>query len=228
MKAVADAGYTALELAGYGDLTARELRGVLDGLGLSALSSHVGLPILRASLEAAIDDCLTLGCRYLVCPWLPPEERGNADAYRRMAAELTTIGQRCLERGLGFAYHNHDFELERVDGQFGLDVLLEAADERAVKSEFDVYWAYDAGIDPAQFLTHLGARCAIVHLKDMVKDESRTFAEVGEGRLDFPSIFAAAKTAGVKFYVVEQDQCQRPALESVAISLRNLRAWGVV
>ncbi len=227
LKAVAAVGYKALELAGFGDLTAPELRKVLDGLGLSALSNHVGLPVLRSALDRTIDDCLSLGCRYLVCPWLPPEERGDASAYRRLAAELTSMGRRCRERGLGFAYHNHDFEFARLDGQFALDVLLESADVQAVKSELDMYWAAYAGVDPAQFLRHLGPRCAIVHLKDMVKDDSRAFAEVGEGRLDFPSIFAAAKAVGVELYVVEQDFCQRPALDSIAISLKNLRSWGI-
>ncbi len=227
LKSVASIGYRALELSGYGEMTASELRKVLDGLGLSALSNHVGLAILRSSLDRTIEDCLSLGCRYLVCPWLPPEERGDASAYRRLASELTSMGRRCQDRGLRFAYHNHDFEFERLDGQYALDVLFEAADNRIVKSELDVYWAAHAGVDPAACLRRLGSRCAIVHLKDMARDESRTFAEVGEGRLDFPSIFAAAQAAGVELYVVEQDRCQRPALESIAISLKNLHSWGI-
>ena len=228
LKAVAAVGYTAVELGDFGDFTAAALRDVLDGLGLAALASHVGLPDLRSALDSAIDGCMALGCRYLVCPSQPEEERGNVDAYRRLAAELTTIGQRCRERGLGFAYHNHDFEFERFDGRYGLDVLLEGADAQAVKLELDVYWTCYAGAEPASFLRHLGSRCAILHLKDMTKDDSRTFAEVGEGRLDFPSIFTAAREAGVEFYVVEQDQCQRPPLESIAISLKNLRSWGIM
>jgi sugar phosphate isomerase/epimerase len=227
LKAVATIGYTALELSGYGDLTAAELRRVLDGLGLVALANHVSLPTLRSALDRTIDECLALGCRYLVCPWLPEDERGDATAYRRLAAELTSMGRRCRERELGFAYHNHDFEFARLDGRYALDVLLEATNAQVVRSELDVYWAYYAGVDPAQYLRNLGSRCAIVHLKDMVKDDSRTFAEVGEGRLDFPPIFAAGKAAGVEFYVVEQDRCQRPPLESIALSLQHLRSWGI-
>ena len=62
----------------------------------------------------------------------------------------------------------------------------------------------------------------------MTRDESRTFAEVGSGSLDFAAIFAASREAGVQFYVVEQDRCQRPPLESARISLEQLRGWGIV
>ncbi len=227
LQEVAAIGYEAVELAGYGGMGATNLRSLLDDLGVSAVSSHVGLRILRESLEGAIDDALALGCHYIICPWLPEAERGDADAYRRLAAELSALGRRCRERGIGFAYHNHDFEFVRLDGRLALDVLFEGTDAKAVRSELDMYWAYYAGIDPAEILRHLGPRCALVHLKDMVKDDSRTFAEVGEGRIDFAPVFAAAQEAGVEYYVVEQDACRRPALESVKISLNNLRSWGI-
>jgi len=227
LKAVAGVGYKAVELAGYGDLSAAQLRKELDNLGLSALSSHVALALMRKDLEQVIDESLVLGCRYVICPWLPEDERGDAGKYRQLAAELDTYAARCGERGIGFAYHNHDFEFKVLDGKYAIDILRENTDARHVKFELDVYWAHYAGVDPAAFLSHLGLRCGIVHLKDMTKDAERTFAEVGEGQVSFAPIFAAAEKAGVDFYVVEQDRCRRPPLESVALSLKNLRNWGI-
>ena len=52
-------------------------------------------------------------------------------------------------------------------------------------------------------------------------------AEVGEGNLDWPGILAAAKNAGVQWYIVEQDTCQRDPFESLKISLDNLKAMGL-
>src|SRR5438105_1799859 len=72
-----------------------------------------------------------------------------------------------------------------------------------------------------------GSRVALVHLKDMANDESRTFAEVGTGRMDFDSIFIASEAAGVEWFIVEQDKCQRPALASAALSLDYLRRKGI-
>jgi sugar phosphate isomerase/epimerase len=44
--------------------------------------------------------------------------------------------------------------------------------------------------------------------------------------MEWPAIFAAAEAGGARWYIVEQDTCLRPPLESVALSLRNLRAMG--
>ena len=60
----------------------------------------------------------------------------------------------------------------------------------------------------------------------MADDENRSFAEVGEGIIDLEPIFAAAEANGVEWYIVEQDICQRPPLESAKLSLENLRRMG--
>ena len=52
-------------------------------------------------------------------------------------------------------------------------------------------------------------------------------AEVGEGNLNWPAIIKSCKSAGVEWYLVEQDTCYRDAFESVAISLRNMMAMGL-
>jgi sugar phosphate isomerase/epimerase len=52
-------------------------------------------------------------------------------------------------------------------------------------------------------------------------------AEVGEGNLNWPSILDACREAGVQWYIVEQDTCQRSPFESLAISLRNMKKWGL-
>jgi sugar phosphate isomerase/epimerase len=52
-------------------------------------------------------------------------------------------------------------------------------------------------------------------------------AEVGEGNLNWPAILEACRQAGVEWYIVEQDTCQRDPLESLRISLRNLQAMGL-
>ena len=55
----------------------------------------------------------------------------------------------------------------------------------------------------------------------------QAMAEVGEGNMNFTGILAACQRAGVEFYAVEQDICQRDPFESLAISYRNLRAMGL-
>jgi hypothetical protein len=58
----------------------------------------------------------------------------------------------------------------------------------------------------------------------MTAGDTPTYAEIGEGILDFGPMFAA--TTDAEWYIVEQDTCARPALESAAISRRHLKEWG--
>ncbi len=227
MRSVADIGYRAVELAGNGGLSAAELKALLSDIGLQAISTHISLDLLENDAEAAMTYAREVGCTYAVCPYLPAERRGDAAAYRALAQILTRAGAMARDHGLTFAYHNHNFEFEIVDGRYALDVLLEASDPALVGSEFDVYWAAYAGVDPADYIRKLGRRCPLVHLKDMADNADRSFAEVGEGTLDFDAIVSAAQEAGTQWYIVEQDRSyNRSPLEAARLSLDNLRAKG--
>ena len=228
LRRVAEIGYRSVELAGYGDLTAAELRKVLDDLGLRVAGSHAGIDALETSLERVIEDNRVLGNQYVVCPYLPAERRQDASAYREVANALTEIGARLKQAGLQFAYHNHDFEFQWFDGASGYDIMMESSDPDLVQIELDTFWVKRAGQDPAAYLRKYAGRVPLIHLKDMTEGPNPTFAEVGEGTMDFQAIFAEAETAGAQFYVVEQDVCQRPPLESVRISFENLRRMGMV
>ena len=68
----------------------------------------------------------------------------------------------------------------------------------------------------------------VLPLKDMtVRKGAPIMAEIGEGNMNWPSILDACKRAGVEWYIVEQDVCQRDPFESLAISLRNLKEMGL-
>ena len=81
---------------------------------------------------------------------------------------------------------------------------------------------------PAGYLRKYAGRAPLVHLKDMLDDDAKTFAEVGEGILDWDAVFAESEAGGAVWGIVEQDRCQRPPLESANLSFENLRKWGRV
>jgi sugar phosphate isomerase/epimerase len=226
LKAVARIGYTAIETAGTGGLPSQELKRVLDELGLAVASSHVGLELLEGQLDQQITYFREVGGRDLVVPALPQGHRGSKDGYRRAADSMNRIGARCKEMGARLSYHNHAFEFGRFGGDYALDLLLGWCDADLVKWEPDVYWIRVGGEDPAALIRRYSGRCPLIHLKDMSKDESRTFAEVGEGILDWPPIFAASEDNAAEWYVVEQDRWARPSREAAKLSLQHLREWG--
>ncbi|MFO7167786.1 MAG: sugar phosphate isomerase/epimerase [Chloroflexota bacterium] len=225
LRAVAEMGYGAVELAGLGGLSPRELRAELDALGLKVSGAHVPIERLEGELAAAIEELQILGGRFLIVPWLPPERRSSVEAYRSLGAKLNEIGRAAQAQGLQLCYHHHDFELTRFGDTTGLHAMRDATDPALVKFEIDIYWAAYAGFDPAALIGEFSGRVPLVHLKDM-KEGSRVFAEVGHGTLDIPGVIAAAETAGAEWFIVEQDRCERPALESVRMSLEYLRGLG--
>ncbi|HSV74759.1 MAG TPA: sugar phosphate isomerase/epimerase [Chthonomonadales bacterium] len=227
LKQVAGLGYAGVELAGTHGMAAADLKRLLDDLGLKAVGSHTGIEQLETELSAVLDYNEAIGNPYVVCPWMPEERRQSADGWKRAAETLAGIGEACQTRGMRLCYHNHAFEFERFNGATGLDILFGGAPAAALGSELDTYWVRYGGEDPVAYLRKLAGRVPLVHLKDMLGDESRGFAEVGEGVMDWPTIAAEAGAAGAEWLIVEQDVCQRPPIESVEISLRNLRRMGI-
>jgi sugar phosphate isomerase/epimerase len=230
VAAVAEIGYRAVELAGYGNLrSAAEVRKVLDGLGMTVVATHAGIEPLEKNLFRLLDDCETLGSPALVLSFLPEPRRKDADGWRAAAAVLDDIGRACLERGVQLAYHHHHFEFQKFDGVFGLEILWQNTEPRFLKAELDTFWLRYAGIDPVKYINRLGSRVELIHLKDLQPGQQTRFGELGTGILEFPAILAAAERAGVKWGIVEQDSTyDRPALESLQISFDHLARLGVV
>jgi sugar phosphate isomerase/epimerase len=225
LRAVAEMGYGAVELAGLGGLDARAVRSELDALGLQVAGAHIGLDRLEGQLDGAIEEMQTLGGQYVICPWLPPNRRPDAAGYAELGRTLAQIGASVRERGLRLAYHNHDFELERFGDTTGLHILRDTAPADTLDFEIDGYWAAYAGLDPAALIGEFAGRVSHVHLKDM-KAGTRVFAEVGHGTLDIPGIIAAGEAAGAQWFVVEQDRSERTPLESVRMSIEYLKRLG--
>jgi sugar phosphate isomerase/epimerase len=224
LRAVAAAGYQVVEPAGLHGMTPAEVRAQLDELGVRAVAAHIAVDRFEQDAEAAIAELQTLGCSYAVIPFLGQERRGNAAALRMLATSFNEWAERCQAAGLGFAYHNHDFEFATLPGAAGttFDLFVEATDPALVTFELDIYWAQVAGVDPIALLGRLSGRVPLVHLKDRAAGETPTDAPVGEGTIDWAPVLAAAEAAGTEWYIVEQDH-PNDALTDVATSLRNLQ-----
>lgn len=231
VRKVAEMGYAGIELSGSyglnpGDLSAASLADLLAETGLKPAGNHVGLGGFEGDLDRVIAYNLHIGNRFVGVPALPAEMR-NPAGFRHAAALMNRFGATLVEAGLVLYYHNHAFEFEATDGVRGIDILLDETDPDLVGFQCDVYWVHYAGESPAALIRAHGGRFPLIHLKDMVgTGEERTFAEVGEGVMAFEPIFAASEAQGAQWYIVEQDRCSRPSLDSARISLENLRKWG--
>lgn len=215
LRAVAGIGYREVEFAGYGDRPAAEIRDLLDELGLRSPSSHVDARALRDDPAPILDAASRIGNDYVTIGWLQPEDRRSIDDYRRWATAMNRIGTACRERGLRLAYHNHDFELEPLDGQLPFDALLRGTDPELVDFQLDFYWTRKAGLDVVATLDKAAGRITMAHLKDM--DADGKMADVGSGTIDFASILADEAAASLRHLFVERDDAPDP-FKSAAIS----------
>ena len=223
LRKVAALGYREVEFAGYFGHKPDEVKSLLKRLGLDAPAAHLPFAELRGDLKASIDAAHVIGHRYLLLAWTPPEERRTLDQYRRLADLCNEAGSRLKREGLQFAYHNHDFEFAPSEGQVPYDLLLERTDPNLVKLEMDLYWTVKGGANPLEYFGRHPGRFHLLHVKDMDATPRRFFADVGKGTIDFKSIFARSKQAGVRHYFVENDEPAGSPFESLRASVEYLK-----
>ncbi|MGF6952105.1 sugar phosphate isomerase/epimerase [Neobacillus sp. B4I6] len=223
LKKVAELGFDGVEFAGYGGLPAKEVKVLLDELGLQAAASHVPLEQLENNLAGVIEDQKILGSKYVVCPYIMPDSRSEDD-YKALISLLDKVGETCRQEGITLCYHNHDFELNRMsDGRTALEAIFDDTKADNVHTELDVYWLTKAGEKPVEWINRYQKRTPLIHLKDMTTDGEQFFAELGTGGVDLDAILHMGEEAGVQWWVVEQDLSRHTPFESIEISINYLK-----
>jgi sugar phosphate isomerase/epimerase len=211
LAAVANIGYRDLDMYIYeGRRSAKETRAILDRVGLICKSARVATPALYRGWDRSLDAAATLGARWITLANVPWEERTTWRDWEEMFEVFARVGEQARRRGLTFCYHNHDFELQPVDGRIPLDVMLSSTSPEELKLQMDVYWMTRGGRDPVREITRLGSRVASLHLKDMNAAAARAITTVGQGTINFAAILRSAKAAGIEDYFVEEDNPADP------------------
>ena len=155
--------------------------------------------------------------KYIMLPSLPGDWTGTIDGYQRAADFFNKAGVRCKKAGIRFGFHNHQIEFLEIGGRVPYDVLLELTDPRLVIFELDIAWITAAGKDPLAYFRNYPGRFEVWHMKDLTPEKQD--ATLGEGIIDFKPILAEARTAGMKYWFVEQDHCRtHTPMESIRIS----------
>jgi sugar phosphate isomerase/epimerase len=148
-------------------------------------------------------------------------ELRNFTSWRDALANFNLWARQLRGEGLGFAYHNHDFEFtEKSDGRSMFDLLVSDTDPRLVKIELDLFWTVAAGEDPKAVIRRLPGRVYAYHVKDRTADGKMT--SVGAGTIDFADIFTLNRLAGVRHFYVENDQSPAPYLPDITASFAAL------
>lgn len=223
LRQVREIGYDEVEFAGYFNRAPSALRQTIDSLGLTAPAAHVGLNDLEGDrLPRTVEAANTMGHRYLIVAYMPPEARKTLDDWKSIATRFNKAGEAVKAAGMQFAYHNHDFEFVPIDGKIPLDVMLEATDPSLVKMELDLYWIAKGGGDWRAYFTRWPGRFELVHVKDSAGPPQHDQRDVGSGTLPFAEIFAQRASAGIQHFFVEHDEPADP-LGSIRASYNHLK-----
>jgi sugar phosphate isomerase/epimerase len=197
LERVREIGFEYVE-GGGGGHGAAEWRSTLDAVGLKCNGFHCPIETLEKGTESAIDDAKTLGCDFVIVPWLG------------------------VDRRLQLCYHNHDFEFPD-----GLSTLYANSDPGLVKAEIDVAWVAIGGDDPVAWIQRMGSRVPLVHLKDYDPSKTPRWQPGGQGVIDWDGVLAASRGAGSEFGVVELDEFAGDPLEAARLSYEFFRSKGL-
>lgn len=211
-KMLASVGITGTE--GFGGLFADKAAldttaAALKGAGLSMKTTHMGLSQVEDTPDWALEVVRTLGIERVYVPYLMPDQRPSDGAgWRAFGARLEKAGAPLRAAGIGFGWHNHDFEFKAcADGSIPQAAIFEGGPSLEV--ELDVAWSIRGGADPLAWISKYTGRLTAAHVKDIApKGENLDedgWADVGHGTVDWKTIHAALKAAGCKHFVLEHD-----------------------
>lgn len=160
----------------------------------------------------------------------PPGGRGpggpggggqTEEAVKRQAQTLNENGKTAKRFGIKMIVHNHTGEFALLSDNHNLrpyDILLAETDPELVAMQLDIGWASVAGQDIVAMFKKNPGRFECWHVKDatnikflspaMPQNERMKNAylvPVGQGQVDYKTIFASAAIAGMKHFCIEQD-----------------------
>jgi sugar phosphate isomerase/epimerase len=209
------------EFAGLTD--GRQTKRILDDHGLKCPSAHFELEELRTKQPQAIAWAHDIGMTQMGTASLDGQVKDGVttmDIVKRAADEYNKIGEVAAKAGMQQFLHDERFEMSKVDGRLTYEVLLELLDPTLVKMQFQMSAMRAVG-DPVLYFNKYPGRFLSMHLQGVDLSTpppgsgsgegarraqgGRAGLAVGKDSVDWPKVFAAAKTGGVKNYFVEQN-----------------------
>ena len=251
LKALSKMGYQYIEHANYVNrklygYTPIEFKKILDDLGMKMPSGHTSLNAnhwdnkkkeFTDAWKYTIDDAVTLGQDFVISPWIDEKVRTSYDALMHQLEQFNLSGELCLESGMQFGYHNHNFEfIEKVNGQLIYDIILKETDPELVIHQLDFGNMFGIGARGMDWIKKYPGRFISVHVKDEIKvpigemNDQHDSTILGNGLVDPKAVCLLAKAiGGTKHFIIEQESYQGIApLECARINLERIKTWGLV
>jgi sugar phosphate isomerase/epimerase len=238
-KKIADIGYDCVQTWAPPFMPQRELKDMLKEFYLTNCSGGGDFEQMKAGGKAiaeAVAGARLFDTAYICVGTIPVEYRYTQDGVKRYAHSLNAIAAELKKEGCSLMYHHHALEFYSFGGGLhGMDILTQETDPESVLFMLDTHWLVSGGVNPATWIRKMKGRIPIIHFKDYsitvgaekIEDVVKTFAEIGEGNIDWPPVVDACRDAGVEYVIVEQDTCKGDPFDSIRISYENMCKLGI-
>ncbi|MHB0999654.1 MAG: sugar phosphate isomerase/epimerase family protein [Armatimonadota bacterium] len=223
LKTVAEIGYVGVEFAGLHGFDPKEIKKIVDDLGLKVSSAHGPLPTAE-NIQQVVDVESILGNTRIISGF-GPNDMSTPEDRAKVVEKFNTAAELLKPHGMTFGFHNHWWEFFPADGQYIYDVLM--GETKDVFSELDVYWTAYGKADPVAVINKYKSRLPLLHIKDGPLEEGKPHMAVGAGKLDMPAIISAADPNVLEWLIVELDECATDMMEAVKQSYTYLVSNGL-
>lgn len=224
LQALAKMGYVGVEPADLPKgVSAKQFARRVSDLGMVVSAYQGGTPV-GDDEQRLLEEAEALGTKHIVCSAYDPKAFATKEGIGRAADVMNQAVANCARRGMTFGYHNHDFEMQIVEGRPALLHLAERTGGKMYHT-VDTYWVKVGGQDPVEIIRSLGRRVNLLHIKDGPLAKGQPMTAVGKGKMNFPPIVQAAEHA--QWLVVELDCCATDMMEAVRESLDYLVSTGL-
>ncbi len=204
LKEIKSIGYAGVEFAGYYGKSAKELKQIIDDMGLKACGTHTGLDSIKpANLNKTIEFAQEVGNKYLMVPSM---NANTAEGWVEFAKIFNAAAETAKKSGMYVGYHNHQHEFkEKFDGKCKWEIFFDNCNPD-VCSQPDVGHIAAAGEDPVYWFNKFPNRSRTIHAKE-VYPGTGILGSVAAGKtgVNWPAVFAATDKDVTEWYVVESE-----------------------
>lgn len=217
LAAIAKIGYQGVEFAGYHGKSAKELRQILDGLGLVTCGTHTPYEsILPDKLAETIEFNRTIGNKFLIVPWMTGKTKQD---WLDKAKLFNDAAEKVKAQGMWVGYHAHAHDFEKLEGESAWDIFF-GQTKAEVIMQLDTSNCHEGGAEPVSVLKKYPGRAVSIHLK---ANGGGPEAVIGEDKVDWRGVFEFCETKGAtQWYVVEHESSKDP-LDAVKRSFAALK-----
>ena len=225
IKKAAEIGFDGVEFAGYGPYADKpaELRKMLDDAGLKALGTHTGYNlVMPEQIQKTIDFHKTIGCPYIIVPWIDPKQMASKDGVLKIAEIFARASDTVQAAGLHVGYHAHGGDFKKIDGDLTSWELLFDHTPKAFIHQLDLGNALGGGADPYRLIERYPGRTLSIHLKEFGGPQGAVF---GKGTVDFKrALTLCKKVGGTRCFIIEHESDPEHSYEAAKQCLDYIKA----